>query len=260
MGTTQVIQKKLKWLFVSQMISLTEKLDFVLWCLPLYVPALALPFIILSSIGVAVMFGHWQSLTVSMLSHDFNLPIIVVDNERFKPLLSPDFQVFSTLCAISPIFSSLFPTSMKKIQAVTVLFLSTLLYYSLMVISWRGIFLALFAKKMLWFPTGEWSTSLRAEQFQLSGAAGGWKSPIGLELFIGALLAIASLASLNIVLCAISSCLLLGAGAQSFGWRNRLIRIAAIGIFAAMFLSMAINIATPYLFPSLAPLLFPVHF
>lgn len=245
-GVTQVIRKHLGSLLRSQGISLIEKIDFLLWCSPLYVPVLVLPFVALTGLGLAAAFGHWHVPVISVPEYEFVLPPIRTFGEPFDLLWYRDFQLLSVFCALSPALAAIALGLARRLNVVKLLFLSTVPYLSLMVVVWRGMLRYLLMGKISWFPTGENTTA--------------WRPPIGWEVGIGALLTIASLMSLNFAFFAVSSCLLLGAGIYALGWENRFLRAASTACFIIILLQMLLNIVLPAQFSGLAPLVFPVHF
>jgi cellulose synthase/poly-beta-1,6-N-acetylglucosamine synthase-like glycosyltransferase len=129
-GTTQ-IATFLGPFLRSPRVSWTEKLDFCLWCVPLYGPALCLAFIVLCSLGLAGLLGHWSPVTVSVGGYHIVLPVRRVFDERFTALGSWDFQLFSVLIAFSPTFACLTLGFKQKLHALKLLVLSTVPYLSL---------------------------------------------------------------------------------------------------------------------------------
>lgn len=267
-GTTQVMRKYLRPLLQSPRLGLVEKADFCLWCSPLYVPALCLAFLVICSLGIAGMLGDWQVPEVSVLGHQLTLPTIRAFDERFVPLWSWDFQLFSVICALSPVFACLALGVRGKLHTIRLLFLSTVPYLSLMVVSWRGILGYLLLGRTFSPPTGERVLFAKDGSISLTDAAHRrfsehevvWHAPKGWEVLIGGLLTIASLASLNLALSAVSCCLTLGVLIEISGWEQRSLRIACVSCFALILVQMVINIAFLGQSPGMAPLVFSVHF
>lgn len=268
-GTTQMLCKYLGPLLRSRKLSLIEKIDFCLWCSPLYVPALCLLFIALSSFGIAGMFGNWQSPVVSLFGQEFALPAIRVLDDRFAPLWHWDFQLFSVLSALSPAFACMALGAKGKLRARRLLFLSIVPYMSLMVVSWRGILGYLLRGRIFAPPTGERMLFHHREgATSLAGLACGgsseravtWRAPRIWEICIGGLLMVASLASFNLALGAVSCCLLMGVFIEVSGWERRVVRIACMSCFAVILLQMLINVTLRVQSPGLVPLVFSVHF
>jgi cellulose synthase/poly-beta-1,6-N-acetylglucosamine synthase-like glycosyltransferase len=269
-GTTQVVLRYLGSLLRSREISLTEKIDFLMWCSPLYVPALALVFVALCSVGLASVFGHWETPVLSVLGREFVLPPVRMLDEPFTLLQSRGFQFFSVLCALSPAFAAITLGLEKRLRAVRLLSLATVPYLSLAVVAWRGILEYLLAGRIIWPPTGEHTTtrlgkdpdifSADVKRAWLTKRAGVWRAPTGWEIAIGAVLAIASLASLNFAFFAVSSCLLIGALIQALGWEKRLVRVLCASCFIVILAQMVINVTLLIQSPGLVPLVFSVHF
>jgi hypothetical protein len=269
-GTTQVLRRYLRSLLRSREISLTEKIDFLMWCSPLYVPALVLIFVALCSIGIAAVFGHWETPVVSILGREFVLLPIRMIREPFTLLQSRGFQLFSVLCALSPAFAAIILGLAGKLRVIRLLSLSTVLHLSLMVIAWKGILEYLLTRRIVWPPTGERTTSRLGEDHDIFSSdvkrswlkkrVDVWRTPKGLEIAIGVILAIASLASLNFAFFAVSSCLLIGVLIQNLGWEKRFVRVLCVSCFVVILAQMVINVTLLIQSPGLVPLVFSVHF
>jgi len=267
-GTTQVMRKYLRLLLRSRRLSLTEKIDFCLWCSPLYVPALCLLFAALCSLGLAGMLGNWQSPVVSLFGQQFTLPAVRALDDRFVPLWSWDFQLFSVLCALSPALACIALGVKGKLRAAGLLFLSTVPYLSLMVVSWRGVLGYLLLGRTFSPPTGERVLLPKAGSLGLTDSARHWllgrsviwRAPRMWEICIGGLLMAASLASFNLALGAVGCCLLVGGFIGASGWGQRVVRIVSVSCFAVILLQMLINVTLLVQSPGLVPLMFSVHF
>jgi len=272
-GTLQVMRKYLGSMLRSNKISLIEKLDIFLWCSPLCVPGLALLFIAVSTIGLPILFGSWQTPEVMVMGREFYLPTIKVLDSRFSLLYPLDFQIFSVFCTLSPCFAAMFLGFKRRLPFVKVTTFSTIAYLSLMVIAWTGSLGYLFSGRARFKPTGELEAPLNnnnnkrnnnysytanlgqglpMKQPKVSRAITAW------EIVIGAGLAATSLICLNLAAFALSSCLVLGVGVRSLGWSNLLIRLGAVGCFTLIILQMVINIGLPSLSIGLSPLIFTV--
>lgn len=253
-GTTQAMCKYLKRVLKSKQISLTEKIDFLLWCSPLYIPALCLVYVAICSLGLTGVFGEWNIPTISILGHHFDLPPIRVLDERFSPLWSWDFQLLSVFGALSPAFACLALGLRRKIHALRLLFLSVVPYLSLMVLSWRSLLGYLLTGRTSWPPTGEEFTSVTKDKLLGSG------SQRIFEICMGLVLAMASLASLNIAFFAVSCCLLVGAYLEVRGWEGKFAHLISIGCFALILGQMALNLVLLTRTLGMVPLIFTVHF
>ncbi len=261
-GTTQVMLQYLLPLLRSRSISLIEKIDFCLWCLPLYVPALCLVFAVVSSLGLTGLLGGWGALAVTVFGHPWVLPVIRIFDQRFAPLWLMDFQLFSILCAFTPTFACLALGFKGKLHSLKLLFLSTVPYMSLMVVSWRGILGYLFTGRTLWPPTGEAPAKgmKKGASIPRSQKIYSWRSPRVAEIILGLLLAVASLISFNVALFAVCLCLLIGVWVEISGWENRWVKAVSTGVFTLIVLQIFINIAFLFQPSMLVPLVFSVHF
>jgi cellulose synthase/poly-beta-1,6-N-acetylglucosamine synthase-like glycosyltransferase len=262
-GTTQVLLRHLWSMLRSRKVSLVEKIDLCMWCSPLYVPALALAFVALCTLGLAVAFGRWEVPVISILGRELALPPVRVPSEAFNVLGSLDFQVFSTLSALSPAFACVALGLRGRLRAARLLFLGTVPYLSLTVVAWRGVLRYLFTGRIIWPPTGECSlgsSRLPGRHDRRRTQMHTWQTPIGWETLIGVILTISSLLCWNLAFSALSCCLLLGVGIQAFGWEKRLVRVISAGCFGVILLQMLLNVTLVSQSPGVIPLIFSVHF
>lgn len=151
-GTTQAMLQYFWKLLLSQKISFIEKIDFFLWCSPLYMPALCFLFmcVILCNLTMGGIVGNWQYLVVSIFEDEFALSAIRMFSKWLRS--SP---VFSVLCIFSSVSACIAFTLKGKFRAIKFFFLSTVTYLSLVFVSWRGLLEFLLADRSFWSPTHE---------------------------------------------------------------------------------------------------------
>ena len=263
-GTTQVLVKNIKSVIQSKKINWIEKIDIFMWCSPLYITPLVLLFLILNSVGFALVFGHWDVSTISIFRKEFTLNMVRLFNSPYELLLSKHFQVFSVVCALSPAFASVVLGLKRKLNAFKLIFSCTIPYLSLMIITWRGILGYLIKGRVIFPPTGE-KTKLKEMDATKSEniekkKTNHWRSPVYLEIASGAILATMSLLTYNVGLFAVSCSLLIGAGIEKFGWENKLMLIANYGSFIIILVQMSFNVLLINETSGLAPLIFSMHF
>jgi hypothetical protein len=255
-GTTEVVRKYLGSMLRSSKTSLTEKVDSVMWCLLLYLPALVLLFVLLSAIGIASVFGHWQTPMLTVKGHEFALPAIRTIREPFGVLASPGFQLFSVVCVLAPTLPAMALGLRKRLNFIRLIALNTAPYFSLMVVAWTGMLRYLFTGRVTWGSVTSsdiWAKPPSEETSNL------WRPSILLEVGVGLLLCVASLAAFNLALFAVSSCLLIGVGMQVFGWENSFVRTASVACFALIILQLLISLASPFQSQIATPFPFPIH-
>lgn len=269
-GTTRVIWKYLRRILTANRATWIEKLDFLLWCSPLYTPAFCFVFIIVCVIGLTTFLGQWNIPELSFSGYTMQLfPVRVLDN-RFAPMWTWDFQLISVIGALSPAFASLAVGLKKRTGIIRMLFLSTVPYLSLMVLSWKSLLRCFSKNNNLWPPTGDHGAALRhqiannipfgSKIRQRFAAAGRGLSPGLLEVCIGIILAVSSFLSFNIGFFAVSCCLIIGVYISKFGWENRISRFAASGCFILILIQMLLNLMLVNCSPGLTPFIFTVHF
>jgi len=268
-GTTQVLYRYLVPVIKSKSINLTEKLDFVLWCLPLYVPALLLVYIALCSIGLVLLFGSINFISIQILGINAIIPSFVSLDSQFSPIWSSDFQLLAILVTFSPTFPSLILGLKGKIRVLELISLSTIPYHSLMIISWKALISYITTKHFIWVPTGETLESdclagreddgpLRRKhqlgKISQRSKIWSWEAAIGITL------AIASLISLNVAFFAVSVCPFIGICIEKFGWERKIIHLASRACFLLIILPNFINVTLGLGSTGPVPLAIAVHF
>jgi cellulose synthase/poly-beta-1,6-N-acetylglucosamine synthase-like glycosyltransferase len=255
-GVTQVIHRFLKPLLASPRASWTEKIDFCLWCTPLYVPALCLLFVAFN-LALIGFLGSWKTLTIAFMGHSFNLQVVQVAGERFAPLWSWDFRLMSVIGAVAPAFGCFALGIKGKLRPARLLLLSTTPYLSVMLVSWRGILGYLLQGRIFSPPTGEAVTSLVTLSMNREAC---WHSLRRIEVGVGLSFAVASLLTANIGQFGICCCILVGAWMESPIRSSRSVHIASAVCFVAILLQLLINTTLVGSFPGLVTSLFSVHF
>jgi len=266
-GVTEALCRHLFPLMKSRKASLIEKFDFCLWCSPLYMPALCLLFVVLCSMGLVVVLGHWKILTLVIDAHEYHIPVIRIYDTRFTPLWAWDFRLLSVACALAPIYGCLALGAQRRLHPWRLLAQSTMAYLSVMLISWRGILGYLLLKRTFSPPTGERMLSdlpiLKHRQAalpQCSGTAMPWRGPRLLEAGLGVAVGLLSLLSMNVGHAGICGCLLMGVQAERKGWDAPGVRMTSTICFIAILFQMLLSMLPFGHIPGLPPMIFTVHF
>ena len=267
-GSTQALGRFLWPLVKSKQVSLVEKLDFCLWCTPLYVPALCLLYALICVVGLPLVFGRWEDVTFTLFGHELILHGLRILDRQLAPLWLIDFQLYSVLVALAPALASVMLGMQGKLRLGRLLLLSTAPYLSLMIVSWRGILGYLVFGRTLWPPTGESAQMHPASSGTSSGRSAAaqmeWKTRRVTvqhwEVGVGLTLAAASLLSFNLALFAVSCCLLIGRWIELTGWERLPVRIAIASCFILIVAQMVINVLMLFESPGVVPLVFSVHF
>lgn len=254
-GSFEILLRRMGRLLRSKRVSLVEKLDFMLWSLPLYVPAIALFYVVLCCVGLPLAFGTWDVPTVVLMGREITLFPLLVIHGPFVAMNSLDFRLFSVICALSPTFATITVGLTGKLagkRCIKLLALSTVVYLSLMVTAWRGILHYLFSRRVAWFPTGE-----KDKRKSL----GGRDAPKLVELVTGIALTGMSLITANLAGVAISLSLIAGVLINIKGWQNKAVRALCVGCFVMILVQILLNILMDAtIAPRFIPLIFTVHF
>ncbi len=259
-GVTQVWRRFLVPLLRSPRQRWFEKLDFVLWCSPLYVPALCLLFAALSAVGLPAVCGVWRQATVVLFGHSLTLPPALFIDDRFAQLWTLDFQLICLVSTLSPALACLALGLQGRLRAGRLLLLSTAPYMSLMVVSWRGILSHLFLGTTFSPPTGETVEARRQGIAPRAAARAGWGSPTWAELILATVGVAAAVLTFNPGVCGLAFCLFAGIATERLGWESRAVRVAAGCCFVTIGFQLILSLSFAAAMPGLAPLVFTVHF
>ena len=248
-GSMEAIHACMGGLLKSPRTSLVEKADMLLWSLPLYVPAIALVYVLVTSVLLPLAFGSWHVPTVVLFGREVRLFPLYVVEDVFTSMSGLAFRAFSVFCALSPVFATLTlgATGILPMRRVLrLLVYSTAAYMSLMLNAWKGIFRFLRRKGVQWQPSGNrWVRQP-------------WPKD---ELAVGLILCAASLLSVNLSGLAVSLSLVTGALAMKTGWDAHPIRVLAVTSFVLLMTHLLLSLVlsvSPLL--SAMPMVFSVHF
>lgn len=275
-GVTQVLHRFLLPLLASRKASWLEKLDFCLWCSPLYVPAICFLFVLFCTIVMGLVLGQWKILTATLFGHVFHLPVVRIFDEHFALLWTWDFRLFSFLCALAPTFGCLALGVKGELRPVRLIALSTMPYLSTMLVSWRAILGYFLCGRAFSPPTGEAigktessikQTTARRKTFCGFGfrravryGSASWSGPRDMEVVFAGILGAVALLSMNIGHAGEAACLLIGAIAETRGWDSRFVRRASLFCFIAITIQMVLCTMPFGRIPGLSPMMFSVHF
>lgn len=248
-GSVEAIHACMGGLLKSPKAGLVEKADMLLWSLPLYVPAIALVYVLVTSLLLPLSFGSWHAPTIVMFGREVTLFPLYVVEDVFSSMRGLAFRAFSVFCALSPVFATLTLGAARVLpmrRVLRLLVYSTAAYMSLMLNAWKGVFRFLRRKGVQWQPTGNrWVRQP-------------WPKD---ELIVGVALCVSSLLSFNLSGLAVSMSLVTGALSMKWGWDARPVRFLAVTSFAllAAHLVLSLLLSMSPLFGAM-PMVFSVHF
>ena len=248
-GSVEAIHACMANLLKSLKAGLVEKIDMLLWSLPLYIPAIALVYVLVTSIFLPLSFGSWHTPTIVMFGREVTLFPMYVVEDVFSSMSGIAFRAFSVFCALSPVFATftLGVTGILPMRRVLrLLVYSTAAYMSLMVNAWKGVFRFLRRKGVQWQPTGNrWV----AQQ---------WPKD---ELVLGMILCAFSMITFNLSGLAVSMSLVTGALAMKVGWDTKPVRTLAVTGFVLLMthLVFSLVLSSSPLFSAM-PMVFSIHF
>lgn len=261
-GVTEVIGKLLPRLLRSSRLSLVEKLDFCLWCSPLFVPALCLLLAVLATVVIPALSGPWSPLCVASLAgRHSGVTRLVLDSGHVAPW-SWHMRLYGAWASVALVSACLALDVRGGLGTLQALFLSIVPHLSVSVVAWRGILGYLFTGRTFSPPTGEppGGGELRSGGSSGTRLAGGprtvvgeWSSPRGAELCIGLGLAAASVVNPNLALLGICGSILLGTQAERCGWGGRFVRGASAFCFGLVLAQVVLDLWLLWQSPAVTP-------
>jgi len=249
-GSVQALGICIPPLLHSKKASMIEKADLMLWSIPLYVPALALMYLVLTSVLLPLAFGGLHAPTLVLFGHELTLFPMYVVQDVFSSMSGLSYRVFSAVCALSPLFATVTAGLLgfiPKKRALRLMLYSTAAYMSLMLSAWKGILGYAKRKRVQWQPSG-------------AKAAKSAAFPVG-ELVVGAVLCLCSAFTMNLSGVAVSLSLIAGALALKWGWDSKKVRAISILCFGLLMLHILLSLllnANPM--ANAVPMIFSVHF
>jgi cellulose synthase/poly-beta-1,6-N-acetylglucosamine synthase-like glycosyltransferase len=120
-------------------ISIVEKIDFLLGCLPLYVPVFCLAFLVVLGVGMVLAFGTIGTVELKLGGFTVSAPYLRTFDDRFRPMWAPAYVALSLLFSLSPAFPALALAVLGRIRRpIRLLITSNLVFLSMMFV-WIGI-------------------------------------------------------------------------------------------------------------------------
>jgi cellulose synthase/poly-beta-1,6-N-acetylglucosamine synthase-like glycosyltransferase len=240
----------------ARAISWVEKIDYFLWAVPLYIPALCFMFLLVTVFGTAVVAVQWRALYLNVGGLSLATPAVLLGSRPIGGLLTWDFQLFCAVCALAPAAPCAALAFRGHHRVGRLILLSFVPYMSLMVVSWRGI-LGYWLNGFTFFvPTGSANAGsnlhvrstktiserirgrLRGSWEQIvpprqqkedNGGHWVWRSPIAIEVATGVAITAMSMLWVNAAFMGLGAALWIGAGIERWGWEARKTRLLCIG-------------------------------
>jgi cellulose synthase/poly-beta-1,6-N-acetylglucosamine synthase-like glycosyltransferase len=220
-------------------LSLVEKVDFFLWSVPLHIPALCLVYLVASLLGAAIASSHWRMTAIEFGGFSWVSPPMFLGSRPVGVPLDWDFQVFSAACSVTPALACLVVSIRHERRFFRLLAASMVPYLSVMVAACRGILRLVFTGVAHFIPTGRRAVGSETVKGRAS------RSLRILEILLGVVLSVASVAWLNAGLFGISCSIWIGTYIEAFGWQTRTSRQLCFVAFACVLLQCVLILGQP---------------
>jgi hypothetical protein len=246
-----------------------EKLDVLLWCSSLLLPAFYVFFLLLFCMLFPFFFGEARVLNLSLLGSDIRLWTTYPLSEGFHSIWTWDFYTVTILMMFAPILGCIRTAVSHPWKTIRLLFLSCVPYLSLMIVSTVGILTFLLNRKVEWAVTGDkQGTPVTDGSARGSKSLISWISSLnsthrvilGAELLLGLLFTYGCLRTLNFGLLAFSLPLLFGPFVYKYGWDNKVLSYMAPRPFFTLVVAISMLGFNLWGLQGVFMLIFPVHF
>ena len=232
-------------------VSWTERLDFLLGSLPLYVPVLCLAFILVNGLAIPLCFGRIGTITVGLQDSLWQIPYWQSFDGRFMCLWRPLFVAISVIFSLSPALPMLAIAVEGRVRhPLRLIVASNAVYMSTMLASLWSLARCVIRVPVQFLPTG---SRIATNGKQTNGRSASLVAESALALLVGGLL----ISSLNLGLAGLALCPLLGSCCISDEGRAR---AAAVVVFTGIMLQLVLGAAACHAPVSIPPLVSSIHF
>jgi hypothetical protein len=227
-------------------VTLVEKVDFLLCCLPLYVPALCLAFMVVLGVGMALAFGHVGDLRFSLGGTTIGATYLRTFDDRFAGLWTPLFLSISFLLSLSPMLPTLALAVRGRIKRpFRLILISHVAYMSTMY-----VWLWELTDRICRIPTEFVPTMRRAQSVSPVGGRRTVRHGFSTaELVASGILAALLVFTMNLGLAAIAFCPIVGWISRERITYLALGAIGVVGGVAAHFVLNVVAVTSPFGFP-----------
>ncbi|MBL7795349.1 MAG: glycosyltransferase [Saprospiraceae bacterium] len=153
-GTSEFLRRKMGWLLRAKNISWTEKLDVLFPTLNLPLTLLYFLFMLNANLALPLFFSYAQDLTFVVGSHEFLIPILVL-NPGFEVIYDWDFFAITLLTFFAPVLSFVLALAHRPLKLFRFLSHSTALYAALSPLSSIGVLAYMISGKAFFLVTGD---------------------------------------------------------------------------------------------------------
>lgn len=239
-GACEYLHHHFRSFLVSRRVTLPEKIDVMLSCFSLFLPALFLLFLLVANAVLPMQLAEKHTLSVSIMNTTLDIMPGYFLEPRFRSLARIDFYLITFVGMFGALFcyfGSLFSHPWKLGR---LLIKSCVPYISLILVTTFAVISYLLTRKAVFLSTGD-----RSDQAACRDQDRVWTSVFTanhslvfhLEWILGFILAYFSVATRNLILLTIASALTFSPMIRLYGWESR---------------SVGLIVSTPLLFTVLA--------
>lgn len=253
-GVFQVLCKFVPGLLVSRKATLIERLDFLLSCLPLYVPVFCCLFLLTSSVAMPLAYGNPSHLVADTALGLIEIPFLQTYDGRFSPLWGSSFVWLSVLLSIAPAFPMLTLAALGRIHRPwRLLVVSNIIYMATAIVTTGALLMYCIRDSIQFLPTGS-KDKVQAHRRGTQLRTFGQSAEMLLALAMAAVLVV----SFNFGLAVIALCPLLAV--LGTARHCACINFTSTAAFLVVIAQMMLGAICTYAPKGLVPLVFSVHF
>lgn len=267
-GGCEYLHKYFPSFVKSKKVTWFEKLDVLLSCSTLFLPALYIFFLVIFCLMLPYFFAELRPLHFSLFGQQLNIGSAYLLKESFNSIWNWDFYVITLLMIFAPVLGCFKLILSHPIKIIRLLFLSTVPFLSTMVICVIGILTYLLTGKAAFLVTGNKNEESAIYNYQNPYKKASWLERLDyshkavhiLELLLGVVFIYLCARTFNLALLAFSLSLTLGYFLNKHGWENKLLKPLfylpfGLIIFSMVFLGLnLISVQGLFIF------FFPIHF
>jgi cellulose synthase/poly-beta-1,6-N-acetylglucosamine synthase-like glycosyltransferase len=251
-GGCEFIHRCLPFFLAAKDVTWFEKLDVIMSCATLFLPTLHLLFVVVFGILLAPLFGDARQLHVTIGGTSYALWKAYVLDSSFAGIWRWDFNLITALCTIAPLLGCFSVVRKQAFRLVRLIILSTVPYLSLMLVCTIGIIAYAFTGKAAFLVTADSTAtsglyaSEGTNRNLLESINSSHRLMYKLELWLGAVLSILCLRTLNVTLFVFCFSVCMGPVLIRYGWDCRPLKAVMYIPFLVMFAAatqLGINLA-----------------
>lgn len=253
-GGCQYLHRCVHSFLKSKNASWFEKLDVLISCSTLFLPAFNIFFLFVFCLILPLAFAETKPLHLSLFNIQFSGLNAIIMKGNFGALWEWDFYLLTLAMMFAPVLGCIRLVFSHPIKLIRLLFLSAVPYLSLMIVCAAGILNYIATGKAAFPVTGD------KKENTPPGFHCNHRAIYIIELTVGLFFSYLCIKTLNLSLLAFSLSLMLGYFLNRYGWDNKWLKVVLYGPFALVLISVVLTGANLMGVQGVFLLFFGLHF